>query len=163
VEGMAIGLTGGTTTTEVARALADLPTLTIVTNALNIASELAVRTNLKLVVTGGVVRSQSYELSGPIAEASLSGLNLDAVFLGVDGFDLVAGCTTPHEVEARANRALAGSARRVIVVADGSKLGRVAFAQICETSAVDELITDAGAEPSAIQPFLDAGIEVTRA
>ncbi len=64
-EGMAVGLTGGTTATEVARALADRQGLTIVTNALNIASELAVRPNLTLVVTGGTVRGNSYELSGP--------------------------------------------------------------------------------------------------
>ncbi len=84
-EGWAIGLTGGTTTTEVARVLVDRHQLTIVTNALNIASELAVRPNLKLVVTGGVARSESYELVGPLAEASLHGLNLDMVFLAVDG------------------------------------------------------------------------------
>ncbi len=72
VEGMAVGLTGGTTATEVARALADRQGLTIVTNALNIASELAVRPNLTLVVTGGTVRGNSYELSGPLAEASLA-------------------------------------------------------------------------------------------
>ncbi|HWG11631.1 MAG TPA: DeoR/GlpR family DNA-binding transcription regulator, partial [Streptosporangiaceae bacterium] len=82
-EGMAIGLTGGTTATEVARALADRPRLTIVTNALNIASELGVRPNIKLIVTGGLARSQTYELSGPIAEASLAGLNLDVAFIGV--------------------------------------------------------------------------------
>ena len=81
LEGWAIGLTGGTTTTEVARALVDRPRLTVVTNALNIAAEIAVRPNLKLVVTGGVARSESYELVGPIAEASLEGLNLDMVFL----------------------------------------------------------------------------------
>ena len=86
-EGMAVGLTGGTTATEVARALADRQKLTIVTNALNIASELAVRPGIKLIATGGVVRSQSYELSGPIAEASLTGLNLNVAFIGVDGID----------------------------------------------------------------------------
>ena len=64
-EGWAIGLTGGTTTTEVARALVDRPRLTVVTNALNIAAEIAVRPNLKLVVTGGVARAESYELVGP--------------------------------------------------------------------------------------------------
>ena len=72
-DGWAIGLTGGTTTTEVARALVDRPHLTVVTNALNIAAEIAVRPNLKLVVTGGVARPESYELVGPIAEASLRG------------------------------------------------------------------------------------------
>src|SRR5204862_784581 len=116
VDGSAIGLTGGTTTTEVARALADRPQLTVVTNALNIASELAVRPNLKLVVTGGVARSESYELVGPLAEASLSGLYLDIVLVGVDGIAVGAGLTTHHEVEAHTNRALIARARRVIVV-----------------------------------------------
>lgn len=84
-DGSAIGLSGGTTTTEVARALVDREELTVVTNALNIAAEIAVRPNLKLVVTGGVARPESYELVGPLAETSLEGLNLDIVFLSVDG------------------------------------------------------------------------------
>ena len=131
-EGMAVGLTGGTTATEVARALADHQKLTIVTNALNIASELAVRPKLKLIVTGGVVRSESYELSGPIAEASMTGLNLDIAFIGVDGIDAKAGCTTYQEIEAHTNGIMITCAKRVVVVADSSKIGRVAFARICE-------------------------------
>src|SRR5436305_14642786 len=106
LDGWAIGLTGGTTTTEVARALVDQPRLTIVTNALNIASEIAVRPNLKLVVTGGVARAESYELVGPIAEASLEGLNLDMVFLSVDGISPDAGLTPHHENEAGRERVM---------------------------------------------------------
>ena len=98
---MAVGLTGGTTCTEVARVLVDRERLTVVTNALNIASELAVRPNLKLVVTGGVARPESYELVGPMAEQALAGLNLDVVCLGVDGIDAVIGCTTHHEVDVK--------------------------------------------------------------
>jgi DeoR family transcriptional regulator of aga operon len=161
LEGWAIGLTGGTTTTEVARALVDRPHLTIVTNALNIAAEIAVRPNLKLVVTGGVARAESYELVGPIAEASLEGLNLDMVFLAVDGISPRAGLTTHHEIEAGTNRALIERADRVTVVADSSKLGKVAFARICELSDVDELITDDGADPAAVTAIRDAGVTVT--
>src|ERR1700744_6718484 len=149
-EGSAIGLTGGTTTTEVARALVDRPQLTVVTNALNIAAEIAVRPNLKLVVTGGVARSESYELVGPIAEASLQGLNLDMVFLGVDGISPRAGLTTQHEVEAGTDRALMARAEQVVVTADSSKLDHVAFARICELADVDELITDDGADRDAV-------------
>jgi DeoR family transcriptional regulator of aga operon len=161
VDGTAIGLTGGTTTTGVARALADRPGLTVVTNALNIASELAVRPNLKLLVTGGVARSESYELVGPIAEQSLAGLNLDIVFLGVDGIAPEPGLTTHHEIEAHTNRALIERARRVVVVADSSKIGRVAFARICELDRVDELITDSAADPRALATIADAGVGVT--
>lgn len=161
MDGWAIGLTGGTTTTEVARALVDRRELTIVTNALNIASELAVRPNLKLVVTGGVARAQSYELVGPIAEASLKGLNLDMVFLAVDGISPRAGLTTHHEIEAHTNRALLDRAEQVTVVADSSKLGKVAFARICELSDVDELITDVAADRHALAAVQETGVRVT--
>jgi len=159
-EGAAIGLTGGTTTTEVARALVERQRLTVVTNALNIASELAVRPNIKLVVTGGYARSESYELVGPIAEQGLADLHLDLVFLGVDGISARDGLTTHHEVEAHTNRALLERANVVVVVADGSKLGEVAFARICPIAAVHELITS-GADPSAVAALREAGLAVT--
>ena len=159
-EGTAVGLTGGTTATEVARALADKQQLTIVTNALNIASELGVRPNLKLIVTGGLARSQTYELSGPLAEASLTGLNLDVAFIGVDGIDAQAGCTTHQEVEAHTNSIMIRHAKRVIVVADSSKIGKITFARICDTSAVDELVTDIAAGRDAVQALTDAGVRV---
>jgi DeoR family transcriptional regulator, aga operon transcriptional repressor len=161
LDGWAIGLTGGTTTTEVARVLVERERLTVVTNALNIASELAVRPNLKLVVTGGVARPESYELVGPIAEASLEGLNLDMVFLAVDGISPAAGLTTHHEIEAGTNRALLERARHVTVVADSSKIGKVAFARICQLAQVDELITDDGADGDALVALRDAGVIVT--
>jgi DeoR family transcriptional regulator of aga operon len=161
LEGWAIGLTGGTTTTEVARALVDRPRLTIVTNALNIASEIAVRPNLKLVVTGGVARAESYELVGPIAEASLEGLNLDMAFLAVDGISPRAGLTTHHEIEAGTDRALMARADQVVVVSDSSKIGHVAFARICELSEVDQLITDDGADSAAVAAIEEAGVKVT--
>lgn len=157
-----LGLTGGTTTLEVARALSDRSQLTIVTNALNIASELAVRSNLKLVVPGGVARPESYELVGPLAESNLAELNLDVVFVGADGVDMAAGLTTHHEVEAYTNRALLRRARRVVVVADSSKLGRVAFARICTVADVHGLITDEQADPVQMQALRDSGVEVTR-
>jgi DeoR family transcriptional regulator of aga operon len=157
-DGATVGLTGGTTSTEVARALSEKPGLTVVTNALNIASELAVRSNLKLVVPGGVARAASYELVGPIAEATLAGLNIDLVFVGVDGISLEAGCTTHHEVEAYTNRALIKRARRAIVVTDASKLRRAAFARICELDEIDELITDAAAPADELAALRDAGV-----
>jgi DeoR family transcriptional regulator of aga operon len=160
-EGTAIGLTGGTTTTEVARALVATPRLTVVTNSLSIASELAVRPNLKLVVTGGVARAESYELVGPLAEAALSGLNLDLVLVGVDGISARAGLTTHHEIEAHTNRALIDRASVVIVVADSSKLGVLAFAQICPLDRVTEVITDAAAPPSAVRELTAEGVQVT--
>jgi DeoR family transcriptional regulator of aga operon len=159
-DGSVIGLTGGTTTTEVARAIAHRP-LTVVTNALNIASELAVRPNVKLVVTGGVARPESYELVGPIADRVVAELHLDMVFIGADGITAAAGLTTHHEIEAHTDRAVLDSASRVVVVSDGSKLGRVAFAQICPMSAVHELVTDAEADLGELAAIRDAGVVMT--
>ena len=160
-DGAVVGLTGGTTTTEVARAILDRHGITVVTNALNIAGELAIRADLKLVVTGGTARPESYELVGPVAEQALERLNLDLAFVGVDGISLEAGLTTHHEIEAHTNRTMIERARHVVVVADSSKLGRVAFAQICRLDAVDELITDEGAAAASIRELIEAGIAVT--
>lgn len=130
--GEAVGLTGGTTTTEVARALAvraDLasgtPALTVVTNALNIANELAVRPQFKIVVTGGVARAQSYELIGPLADGVLGQVTLDVAVLGVVAFDVAHGAAAHDEAEAAINRLLCERAERVVVAADSSKLGRM--------------------------------------
>jgi DeoR family transcriptional regulator, aga operon transcriptional repressor len=159
-DGAAIAFTGGTTTTEVARTLAARQGLTVVTNALNIAVELAVRPNLKLIVTGGVARSASYELVGTLADATLSGLNVDLAFVGVDGVDAERGLTTQNEGEAATNRALMARARRTIVVADATKLGRVALAQIAGVEAADQLITNIGAPGEQVQRLSEAGLAV---
>jgi DeoR family transcriptional regulator of aga operon len=156
-----VGLTGGTTTTEVARRLVDHPDLTVVTNALNIASELVVRPNIKLLVTGGVARTQSYELCGPFAEATLAGVNIDVAFVGVDGISVKGGLTTYQEVEAHTNAVMLRRADRVVVTADGSKIGRSTFARICGIDEVHELITDSSADPAAVEALVQAGLRLT--
>ncbi|MCW2566098.1 MAG: transcriptional regulator, DeoR family [Mycobacterium sp.] len=160
-DGDVIALTGGTTTTEVGRQLVHRSGLSVVTNALNIAAELAIRPNLKLIVTGGVARGSSYELVGPLAESTLHSINIDVAFVGVDGIDRDAGLTTQNETEAATNRVLIERSRRVIVVADASKLGRVVFASICPVSAVDELLTEADADPGQVARLRAAGLTVT--
>ncbi|MEI5007134.1 DeoR/GlpR family DNA-binding transcription regulator [Streptomyces sp. NPDC087659] len=168
--GEAVGFTGGTTTTEVARALAarpDLatgsPALTIVTNALNIANELAIRPQFKIVVTGGVARPQSFELIGPLADGVLGQITLDVAVLGVNAFDAVHGAAAHDEDEAAINRLLCERARRVIVAADSTKLGTRAFARICATDAVDTLVTDSAVSDGTAAGFTEAGVTVVRA
>src|ERR1022692_393859 len=168
--GQIVGLNGGTTTTEVARALAvraDLqdggplaPAVTIVTNALNIATELAVRQNIKLVATGGVARPQAYELIGPLATSVLEQVVLDVAILGVDGIDAEGGATAHHEGEASINRLMTRRAAGVIVTADSSKAGRRAFARICVAGEVDVLVTDGGIDPAQAASLFDAGVRV---
>jgi DeoR family transcriptional regulator of aga operon len=170
--GQVVGLNGGTTTTEVARALAmrgDLnsittgPGLTVVTNALNIATELAVRQHIKIVVSGGVARTQSYELTGPLATGVLERVSIDVAILGVDGIDPVAGAMAQHEGEASINHLMAQQAGRVVVVADSSKVGRRAFARICAPGEIDMLVTDTGLTEADRARFADAGVQVMTA
>ena len=169
--GTIVGLNGGTTTTEVARALALRgdpqssynPSITVVTNSLNIATELAVRAHLKIVVTGGVARPQSYELVGPLASGVLDQLSLDVAVLGVDAIDVDGGATTHHESEAAINRLMASRARKVIVVSDSSKLGHRAFARLFPLQSVDVLVTDTDAGDDMVRGYRDAGVEVVLA
>jgi DeoR family transcriptional regulator, aga operon transcriptional repressor len=153
-----VGLSGGTTTTEVARRLRDRE-LTVVTNAVNIASELVVAPTIRLVVTGGVARRQSYELIGPLADATLSELNLDLLFIGVDGA-AARGMTTHDEIEAQTDRRMVERAQRVMVVCDSSKIGRAALSVICRPEDVDVLITDTDAPTDELAALRSAGIDV---
>jgi DeoR family transcriptional regulator of aga operon len=170
--GQVVGLNGGTTTTEVARALAtrpDLnsvttaPGLTVVTNALNIATELAVRQHIKIVVSGGVARTQSYELTGPLATGVLERVSIDVAMLGVDGIDPVAGAMAQHEGEASINHLMARQAGLVVIVADSSKVGRRAFARICTPGEIDMLVTETGLAEADRARFIDAGVQVMTA
>jgi DeoR family transcriptional regulator, aga operon transcriptional repressor len=170
--GAAVALNGGTTTSEVARALATRPDLqdgagtpgiTVVTNAMNIASELAVRQHIKIVVTGGVARGQSYELIGPFATLVLEQLALDWAILGVDALDPVAGAAAHHEGEASINRLMAARAAQVMIVTDSSKLGQRAFARVCAADEIDVIVTDQDAAPAMLAAFTERGIRVVTA
>ncbi len=166
--GHVVGLNGGTTTTEVARELAvtdrlrqhEGPPTTLVTNAVNIAAELAVRAHLRVVLTGGVVRPLSYELTGPLADLLLGQISLDLLFLGVNAVDAELGASAHDEGEAAIGAALVSRARHVVVVADAGKLGRSAFARIARPTQVHALITDDQADPGVLAGVREAGIEV---
>jgi len=167
--GESVGLNGGTTTSEVARMLgrserlqvnSDVPGVTIVTNALNIAYEMSVREHVKIVVTGGVPRRQSYELVGPLVGASLRDFSLDTAVLGVDGLSATFGATTLHEGEAEASREIASVARRLVIAADATKLGRSTFARICPLSQVDVLVTDQAVPRDFAADLAAAGVQL---
>jgi DeoR family transcriptional regulator of aga operon len=158
-QGQVIILDSGTTTTAIARACRHFERLTIITNATNIAAELA-DTRVEVILTGGVLRKNSFSLVGPLAEESLRKLSADLLFLGVDGFDVRYGLTTPNLLEARVNRAMAESARRTVVVCDSSKFGRRSLALILPTSAVHETITDRKIPKNDLKALRDADVRV---
>lgn len=162
--GCTVGLNGGTTTVEIARTIPTSPPLhngiTILTNALNIATELTVRPFIKIVVCGGVARPQSYELVGSLASETLSQLTPDICFLGATGIDADAGVSTNDEAEAAINRIMVTRAKKTIVVVDATKFGEVGFSRICRLTEVSAVLTDSEADPEQVQRMRAAGVEV---
>jgi DeoR family transcriptional regulator, aga operon transcriptional repressor len=158
--GQVVILDSGTTTTAIARACRHFRSLTVITNATNIAQELA-GTSVEVLLTGGTLRKNSFSLVGPLAEESLRRLSADLLFLAVDGFDVRYGLTTPNLLEARVNRAMAEASRRTIVVCDSSKFGRRSLSLIMPVSAVHETITDRKITKPYLKALREADIEVT--
>ncbi len=164
-----VGLCGGTTSTAIAMALgsrADISetgggtNLTIVTNAVNIASQLAMRPQIKTVLTGGVLNPRSYELVGPFTETTLQDLTIDIAFIGANGVDPEVGPTVHDELEAKVNSFMARRASRAVIVADSSKIGKRAFASINLARGYTTLITDKGITNEQLRQFSDSGLEV---
>ncbi|MBZ5572550.1 MAG: DeoR/GlpR family DNA-binding transcription regulator [Acidobacteriia bacterium] len=159
-EGQVVILDSGTTTTAIARALRKFENLTIITNAVNIAAELS-GSSLEVILTGGTLRKNSFSLVGPIAEETLRRLNADILFLGVDGFDVHSGLSTPNLLEAKVNHAMMDVAGVVMVVCDSSKFGRRSLSSIAPLSAVHHVITDRGIRKPDLSVLKKAGIQVT--
>lgn len=169
--GQVVGFNGGTTTSGTARQLAarqdlatgDQPSLTVVTNALNIATEMVLRPHIRTVSVGGVARPQSYEVVGPLAQQVLQELWLDHLFLGVDAISEEGGATCFHEGEASINALMVERSQEVTVVAGADKLGRRSIARICEVADIDRLITDTDADPDLVAGFEARDVEVVLA
>lgn len=159
-DGDSIILDSGSTISQMVTHLQGKQELVVMTNALNIAFELASNEQVDLMVIGGSVRRKSWSLYGPSAEQHLRQYRFDKLFLGVDGFDLVSGITTPNPGEAQLNRAMCDVAREVIAVADASKFGRTSFCMIREIGQIQKLVTDSGIPHQYRRSLEDFGVEV---
>ncbi len=141
-EGMAVGLSAGTTTWALAQLLATGPRITVVTNSVRIADVFQQGGSQSTVIIIGGERTPSDALVGPLATAALHQLHLDVLFLGVHGVDAEAGFTTPNVLEAETNRAFVATARRVVVLADHTKWGTLGISSFAGLEDADELISD---------------------
>src|SRR3954447_14542316 len=166
--GEVVAFNGGTTTTAAARHLgqrADLwasgrETITVVTNALNIAGEMVLRPSIRTVCIGGVARPESYELHGPFAARVLQDLLLHHLLLGVDAVSPEEGASCEHLGEAAINAEMVSRAQHVTVVAESHKIGRVALARICAIDRVNGLVTHDAADPAQVRRLREAGVDV---
>jgi len=158
-EGQCVMLDSGTTTSAIAQALKRFSQLTIITNAVNIAADLA-GTDFEVILIGGSLRKNSFSLVGPLAEDVLEEMHADILFLGVDGFDSEIGLTTPNFLESRVNRAMVKASRQVVAVCDSTKFNRRSLSRIVPVSAIHCVITDTDLPPAIAEGLRAQNVEV---
>lgn len=156
-----IYLDGGSTVLELARLLRDRTNITVVTNSLQAALELAGR-GPRLILIGGELRRLSQTVVGPLTRQILNDLHLDRAFMGTMGLSLKEGLTTTEPSEAFTKELVMERAREVIVLADSSKVGKVSFARAGALDNVQTLITDTKIDLQFSKELTKKGINVVR-
>lgn len=157
-EGESICLTGGTTTFLLARLLKQRQGITVVTNAVNIAMELSDCEGIQVVVIGGVMRSNSFELCGPLAERTIEHLNIEKLFMGIDGFSITKGITTYSELEAQTARMLMRQAQQTFAVFDHTKVGKASLFTVTSVEGLTGCITDSPLPDDMTSKLLKVGV-----
>jgi DeoR/GlpR family transcriptional regulator of sugar metabolism len=158
--GESVFIGSGSTTAFVARHLVDRRGLTVVTNAITIATELASAEGVTVVVTGGVMRASELSLVGHIAELSLREVRVDKVIMGIPAISLEAGMTNDYLPEVMTDRTIIEMAPELILVADHTKFGQVAAAYLAPVERITTLVTDSKADPEMMSRFGELGIRI---
>jgi DeoR family transcriptional regulator of aga operon len=144
---------------QLTRYIKDISKITVITNALNIASELS-NSEINIILTGGDLDKESLTLMGPLAEETLHNIAADKLFQGIDGIDFDAGLTTPKLLEARTSRIMMKMSGENILLADSSKFGRRSLGVVNKIETVDKIITDEDITREDLRRLEDMSIEV---
>lgn len=156
-------LDAGTTTAALAALLPNRTGVSVITNSLPIAMSLAARTSLELLLIGGRVRGRTLANVGDWATDTLDHLQADIAFVAANGVSPTRGLSTPDPSEAAVKRAIVGAGRRVVLLADHTKVGQEHFVRFAAPDAVDVLVTDDGLAAADAEAFARAGVEVVTA
>jgi DeoR family transcriptional regulator of aga operon/DeoR family fructose operon transcriptional repressor len=159
-DGDSIALDASTTALHVARNLTTRNELTVLTNGIRIAAELAGLPGITVLMPGGVLRWEGFSLVGEWGDVMLRRVHIQTAFVGAVGFTLDQGLTDVNAGEAEFKRLLVEAAREVVAVIDHSKWNRVAFATFCSADRVDLVITDSGAPAAMVEAVRVRGVEV---
>lgn len=159
-DGDAIFLDIGTTTLMMAKKLTMKKNLTVITNSLLIAMELASFPEVKVIMSGGELRSGELSLSGPISTKSVANIYLDKAFIGVGGLSIDSGFTDYHLEESEFRRLMIEHAKKSIAIADYSKMGITAIYKSADIHEVDTLITDRKTPENIVQYLRNKGMEI---
>jgi DeoR/GlpR family transcriptional regulator of sugar metabolism len=163
-DGDSIALDVGTTTLEIVGGLQGKRNLTIVTSCLQIAnrvvSELSLSSDVRLILTGGIVRPRELSLIGSIPEKVYRDLHVDKAFIGIGGVDPTDGLTEYNLEDAQTKQVLIQSAREKIVVADGTKFGITTFVSVASIPSIDTIVTDRSAPEEMVSQLRRSGVDV---
>ncbi|MBB6672788.1 DeoR/GlpR family DNA-binding transcription regulator [Cohnella nanjingensis] len=142
-----------------AREMPDIP-LTVLTNSIKVAMELAAKEKIEVISTGGSLAQRSLSFVGPLAERSLDAYHVDKAFLSCKGVHLERGISESNELQARVKHKMVGMADQVVVLADASKFGVQAFTHVSDLDGVGTIITDRRLPAETKRQFAERGIAV---
>ena len=146
-----IYLDSGTTNREMIPYLLEMDQIQVITNDLLIAVDLTKNANIEVLVVGGLVRKDFYNLLGYMAESFMQEIRCDIAFLNVDAVDITRGYMNSNMEEVAMKKSVIQAAKYNVVLCDHSKFETVAFMSICDFGSVDLLITDSGIAPEMVQ------------
>ncbi|MFN8193740.1 MAG: DeoR/GlpR family DNA-binding transcription regulator [Nocardioidaceae bacterium] len=158
--GTTILISGGTTTEHMLPFLGGVRDVTIITNGVQIAAGLCDHPDISVIVLGGELRGESMSVLGPMVTSMVQNFSVDLLFMGAFGVDPAEGVTGANLAETETDRALLGVTRRLVVLADTSKLTQRGPVRLAPTASVDTLVIDDAIDPSAVDRFRAAGVEV---
>jgi DeoR/GlpR family transcriptional regulator of sugar metabolism len=163
VDGASIALDASTTALAMARrirARGDWLNLTVITNGLRIAEELAGHRGISVAMPAGFLRWEAISLVGPLSEGLFEKVNIQTAFVGAAGFSLEAGLSDATEEEAQIKRLMVAAATEVVALVDHTKWQRAAFATFCPTSRISAVVSDAAAPPEMVAELQRRGVRI---
>jgi len=153
-------ISGGTTTAQMIPHLVDRQELTVITNALNIASLLAPYPNITVIILGGALRHSELSMLGALTEDALKNLRADELFMGTPAINVDYGLSADDMTEVQSDRTIMASAREITVLADHSKFGKIATVRQASMERIHRVVTDSGVGPTHVAALREKGVEV---
>jgi DeoR/GlpR family transcriptional regulator of sugar metabolism len=162
-DGESVVMDASTTALSVARHLkarTGWSQLTVITNGLRIASELAGHPGIIVLMLGGRVRWEALSVVGQLGDGLFSRINVQKAFVGAAGFTLESGLADATDEEAQIKRSMVAAAREVIAIVDHTKWERAAFATFCPTAQISIVLSSEGAPPEMVRSLVGLGVQV---
>ena len=157
--GESIFIDSGSTTLQIARNLTHIPDIIVVTNALNVATEL-LNANVQVILTGGILRQATASMVGPITTETISRMGFDRVFLGATGYTPQHGFSNSNLYEVEIKKLAIKQARESYIVLDHTKLGTNQLFIFAPETEIQHVITDKAADPNLLAGLKQSGVNV---